>query len=220
MENRELFERFADLTLEWNEKINVTAIRDREEFLNKNVYDSLLLCGHPEIEKASRVLDMGTGGGLPGVPLAIAYPDKDFLLVDSVGKKLKVVEAVCAELGLKNVKVLHARAEELARKPEYREQFDLVVSRAVANMSSLSEYCLPFVKIGGNFVAYKTETSAEEIEQASNAIKKLGGSPVRLVRPDNAEGELSGHLFAVVEKSVETSSLFPRAGGQPLKKPL
>ena len=220
MENRELFERFADLTLEWNEKINVTAIRDKEEFLNKNVYDSLLLCGYPEIEKASRVLDMGTGGGLPGVPLAIAYPDKDFLLVDSVGKKLKVVEAVCAELGLKNVKVLHARAEELARKPEYREQFDLVVSRAVANMSSLSEYCLPFVKIGGNFVAYKTETSAEEIEQASNAIKKLGGNPVRLVRPDNAEGELSGHLFAVVEKSVETSSLFPRAGGQPLKKPL
>ena len=154
------YEKLADIILEWNEKINVTAVREKSEFMKKNVEDSLAILGKPEFSSASRILDLGTGGGFPGLPLAIACPEKSFVLMDSVGKKLKVI---------------HARAEDLAQKPEYRERFDLVVSRAVANMSTLSEYCLPFVKKGGWFIAYKTVGAEEEINAAAKAVKLLGG---------------------------------------------
>ncbi len=211
------FRRLTELILDWNQRINVTAITDPVEFYNKNVLDSLELVGHGELESAKRVMDLGTGGGFPGLPLAIACPDKEFVLVDSVAKKLKVVRSVADELGLKNVTVVHARAEELAADPEFRENFDLVVSRAVANMSTLSEYCLPFVKAGGNFVAYKTMSAAEEIEAAANAVKKLGGAPAE-IRPYS--GSESGHCFAVVRKISATPKAYPRKGGQPRKSPL
>ena len=168
------YEMLADIILGWNEKINVTAIREKSEFMKKNVEDSLSILGRPEISSALRILDLGTGGGFPGLPLAIACPEKSFVLMDSVSKKLKVVADAAERLGLENVEVIHARAEDLARMPEYRESFDLVVSRAVANMSTLSEYCLPFVKKGGWFVAYKTVSAEEEIKAAAKAIRMLG----------------------------------------------
>ena len=215
--NSEKLARFAKLSLEWNEKINITAIRDEKEFMVKNVNDSLSLCGRPEIENASRVLDMGTGGGLPGMPLAIAYPEKKFVLVDSVGKKLKVIDDVAAKLGVTNVTTIHCRAEDLASKPEYREGFDLVVSRAVANLSSLCEYCLPFVRVGGSFVAYKTKAAAEEIEAAANAIRVLGGAPFEIVE---SGAEEAGHIFVVIKKIKACPKQYPRKAGTPTKLPL
>ena len=211
------FDELADIILEWNEKINVTAIRDRAEFMKKNVDDSLTILGRPEFSTALRILDLGTGGGFPGLPLAIAAPEKEFVLMDSVGKKLKVVADAAERLGLENVEVIHARAEDLARDQQYREAFDLVVSRAVANMSTLSEYCLPFVKRGGWFVAYKTAGAEDEIKAAEKAMHLLGGSFVEIVGNGTDEDD---HVFVIVRKTGDTPSRYPRKAGLPSKQPL
>ena len=213
----EKLNRLADLILEWNEKINVTAIRDRDEFMKKNVEDSLEILRLPEFASAKRVLDLGTGGGFPGLPLAICCPDKHFFLLDSVAKKLKVVSSVAEELGLENVDVLNMRAEDLAKWPAYRESFDIVVSRAVANMSTLSEYCLPFVKKGGYFAAYKTAAAAEEIAAAENAVKILGGGTMKTASYGDEE---SGHIFVIIKKERQTPPKYPRKAGLPSKQPL
>jgi len=203
----------TEYILEWNEKINVTAIKDPSDFMQKNILDSLAIKGRPEIENAKEILDMGTGGGFPGLPLAIAYPDKNFTLLDTVGKKLKVIDDVAARLGIKNVTTVHTRAEDYVS----RETFDLVVSRAVANMSTLSEYCLPFVKLGGYFVAYKTKDAMEEIRAAENAIKLLGGGDI--IIEDNGDGS-NEHIFVIVKKIAKTPSKYPRKAGTPSKQPL
>lgn len=217
MDNQKKYEKLRDVILEWNEKINVTAIRDPEEFMAKNVKDSLLLTGTPEYENAKTVLDMGTGGGFPGLPLAINSPDKKFVLTDAIGKKLKVVQAAADELGLTNVEVIHSRAEDLAKNKDHREKYDAVVSRAVANMSTLSEYCLPFVKVGGYFIAYKTWESREEIAAAHNAITVLGGD---IVRMDTSGVEGNGHMFVIVKKIKPTPAKYPRKAGLPSKEPI
>ncbi len=214
MDKEKQYEKLRDVILEWNEKINVTAIRDPQEFYDKNIQDSLSVTGLPEYEAAKEVLDLGTGGGFPGLPLAIASPEKRFLLADAVGKKLKVVQDAARQLGLVNVETVHGRAEDLARTRLYRERYDLVVSRAVANMSTLSEYCLPFVKVGGFFIAYKTRDAAEEIEAAAGAIAKVGG---RIARTENAQG---GHVLVIIEKIAKTPSAYPRKAGTPGKDPL
>ena len=211
------FEELTRLTLEWNEKINVTAIRDPKEFMQKNVIDSLTLLGREELASAKTVLDLGTGGGYPGLPLAMCCPDKEFLLMDAVGNKLKVVEAVAESLGLTNVRTIHLRAEDMAKDRTYREQFDLVVSRAVANMSTLSEYCLPFVKVGGNFVAYKTADASEEIAAAAKALSLLGSAPAGIAE-DGIEG--SGHVFVICRKENPTPAKYPRKAGTPKDDPL
>ena len=213
--------RLRDVILEWNEKINVTAIRDPQEFDRKNVQDSLSICGLPEYEAAKTVLDLGTGGGFPGLPLAVQSPEKRFVLADAIGKKLKVVQAAAQELGLVNVEPVHARAEDMAKTRVHREHYDLVVSRAVANMATLSEYCLPFVRLGGFFVAYKTEDAAEEIEAAKGAVTKLGGRLVRIEKAAGAADPLSsGHTLVVVEKIAKTPKEYPRKAGTPGKDPL
>ena len=213
----EKLNRLAYLVLDWNEKINVTAVRERGEFMKKNVYDSLTILNLPEFSEAARILDLGTGGGFPGLPLAVCCPDKEFVLMDSVGKKLKVVADVAEKLGLKNVQVVHARAEDLARDKSFRESFDLTVSRAVANMSTLTEYCMPFVRVGGMFAAYKTRAAADEIDAAAKAVRLLGGAPVRII--DNGEAE-DDHIFVLVEKISPTPAKYPRKAGLPSKQPL
>ena len=211
MEN--IYNLLTKYILEWNEKINVTAITDPDEFYEKNIKDSLTICIRPEIASAKKILDMGTGGGFPGLPLAIAYPDKDFVLMDAVGKKLKVIDDVAGKLGVKNITTVHSRAEDYVS----RETFDLVVSRAVANMSTLSEYCLPFVKVGGYFIAYKTKDAEDEIKSAAHAIKVLGGAPVEIA--DNGL-PTDDHLFAIVKKIAPTPKQYPRKAGMPTKQPL
>ena len=213
----EIYYKLAEYILGWNEKINVTAIRDPKEFMEKNVKDSLEILRLEEFIGAKRILDLGTGGGFPGLPLAIACPEKEFFLLDSVAKKLKVVAAAVSEFGLSNVDVLNMRAEDLAKWPAYRESFDAVVSRAVANMSTLSEYCLPFVKKGGYFIAYTTEDAEGEIAAAGKAIKLLGGEPVKTVPYESGS---SGHVFAIVKKTGTTPPKYPRKAGLPAKDPL
>ena len=214
-------QKLRDIILEWNEKINVTAIRTPEEFDRKNVQDSLRICSLTEYEQAQTVLDLGTGGGFPGLPLAVVNPEKSFVLADAIAKKLKVVQAAAQELGLANVQTVHARAEDMARSETHRERYDLVVSRAVANMSTLSEYCLPFVRTGGFFIAYKTGEAAEEIEAARAAIAKLGGRILRIEKTSpNNDAPLDNHVFVVVEKCAATPKKYPRKAGLPGKDPL
>ena len=211
------YERLVSLTLDWNEKINVTAVKDPSEFMEKNIIDSLTLIGRPELASAERILDLGTGGGYPGLPLAIACPDKEFVLADAVGKKLKVIDSICEELGVANVTTVHMRAEDMARDAGFRERFDLVLSRAVASMPVLCEYCVPFVKIGGHFTAYKTDAAREEIQLAAKALSVLGAKEPVIV-PDGIEG--SGHVFAICEKIQTTPKAYPRKAGTPSAKPL
>ena len=146
---------YMEAVLQWNEKVNLTAITDREEFVQKHLVDSLLCAETLEFTESSSICDVGTGGGFPGVPLAVCYTEKEFVLMDSLAKRIKIVQHICDELGIKNVRAVHGRAEDLAREADYREAFDLCVSRAVANMRVLSEYCIPFVRVGGTFIAYK-----------------------------------------------------------------
>ena len=205
--------------LDFNESINLTAITDRKEFIAKHYIDSLMCAAMDEINDADTVIDVGTGGGFPGVPLAIAFPEKKFTLIDSLNKRIKIVNQLCDELEIKNIRAIHGRAEELARKKDMREQFDICVSRAVANMATLSEYCLPFVKVGGSFIAYKGPDCESEVKEASNAIEKLGGCLLRIERPE-ADGVAFDHRLIVVKKIAATAAKFPRKPGTPSKEPM
>lgn len=210
---------YMEEILELNQHINLTAITDREEFIKKHYIDSLLSVDCDEFKSAKTVIDVGTGGGFPGVPLAIAFPERKFVLIDSLNKRIKIINELCRKLGIKNVEAIHGRAEELARKNEMRESFDLCVSRAVANMSTLAEYCLPFVCKGGCFIAYKGPDCDEELKTAAKAIKVLGGKIIREYSPQ-FEGLPFDHKLIVIKKENNTGSKYPRKAGTPSKEPI
>lgn len=214
-EKEEQLTKYMEGILEWNEKVNLTAITDRDEFIQKHFIDSLLCAETFEFTASSSICDIGTGGGFPGVPLAICYPDKQFILMDSLEKRLKIVRQLCDEIGVENVQVVHGRAEELAKQKDYREQFDLCVSRAVANMRVLSEYCLPFVKAGGCFIAYKGPDCQSEIDDARKAIQILGGG-----EPEIRSLSHLDHSLVLISKVSNTPQAYPRKAGTPAKKPL
>lgn len=215
----EKFRVYMERILEWNEKVNLTSITDREEFIKKHYIDSVAICSFPQMKEARSVIDVGTGAGFPGIPLAILYPEKDFLLMDSLNKRVKIIDEISGEIGLNNVKVRHGRAEELAKEKDYREQFDLCVSRAVANLAVLSEYCLPFVRIGGWFAPYKTGAAEAELNDSLRAITLLGG---RLVenRQLNIKGYDLDHRILFIKKIAKTPAKYPRKAGTPAKEPL
>lgn len=210
---------YMDGILSWNDKVNLTAITDREEFIRKHFLDSLTCSPFPEMEEADKIIDVGTGAGFPGIPLALVFPDKQFVLMDSLKKRLKIIDELTEELGIANVRTLHGRAEDLARMKEHREQYDLCVSRAVANLAVLSEYTLPFLKVGGTLLAYKGPEALQEIKSSGGAVRTLGGilSEERRVTIPGLE---SSHVILIINKIKHTPASYPRKAGTPAKEPL
>ena len=211
---------YMDMILEKNQYINLTAVRDRDEALQKHISDSLSCDFMEEYEAAENVIDIGTGAGFPGVPLAIVSPDKKFTLVDSLNKRLRIIDELTGELGIKNVTTVHGRAEDVGKSKEHREQYDICVSRAVASLDVLCEWCLPLVKKGGYFVAYKGENVSRETEDAANAIKLLGGKIAEIRKVQTEEESISGHVLVMIKKVKNTPSKYPRQAGQARKNPL
>ncbi len=215
----EQFRLYMEGILKWNESINITSIKEKEEFIQRHYIDSLLCAPAKEFRKAKHIIDVGTGGGFPGVPLALIAPDKEFVLMDSLNKRIKIIQELCQELGIKNVTAVHDRAEDLAQKKGHREAYDLCLSRAVANLSTLSEYCLPFLKRGGYFLSYKSLDTGKEIKQAKKAIHILGGNIDREEIADLDGFDLQ-HKIIFIKKIKRTPAKFPRKAGTPSKDPL
>ncbi len=211
--------RYYEILTEWNKVMNLTTITDFDEVLEKHFLDSVSIANYVEFSETIRLIDVGTGAGFPGIPLKILYPHINVLLVDSLNKRVNFLNDVIVQLQLKNIEAVHGRAEELARKKEYRNQFDLCVSRAVANLASLSEYCLPFVKTGGIFAAYKSIEIDSEVEQSKKALCLLGGELKDVKKFELPDTEYSRSIVIIENKEV-TSKKYPRKAGIPGKQPL
>ncbi|BAL84527.1 putative ribosomal RNA small subunit methyltransferase G [Selenomonas ruminantium subsp. lactilytica TAM6421] len=215
----EQFNRYFELLVEWNEKINLTAITEPKEVAIKHMIDSITAYDEALFKDGTTVIDVGTGAGFPGLPLKIFCPEIKLTLMDSLNKRIKFLQTVVEELGLKDVECVHARAEEGARNKKYRESFDIAVSRAVARLPILCEYCLPFVKKGGHFIALKGMQFQEEAEEAAKAIKVMGGSkteirPVKLPELDDKRAVIT------ITKTMPTPKAYPRKAGTPTKNPI
>lgn len=210
---------YYELLLEWNKVMNLTAITEFKEVVKKHFLDSLSLIMIMEIKADDSVADIGTGAGFPGIPLKIVYPDTEFLLLDSLNKRVKFLLEVKTRLNLKNIELVHGRAEDYAKNKSYREQYDLAVSRAVANLSTLSEYCLPFVKEGGSFISYKSGNVEEEIKASGHAVSLLGGSMKNQIS-FQLPGSDYKRTLVQIEKVKKTPARFPRKAGLPSKEPI
>ena len=213
------FDRYYELLIEWNRVMNLTGITEYDEVNLKHFTDSLTIVRIKDMENVSTLIDVGTGAGFPGIPIKIAFPYIKVTLLDSLNKRIKFLDQVVEELDLEDVVTLHGRAEDYAKKEEYREQFDLCASRAVANLSTLSEYCLPFIKKGGCFVSYKSADSDEEIQQSEKALDILGGK-IEKVDKFVLPGSDMGRALVMIEKVKNTPRKYPRKAGVPSKEPL
>ena len=213
------FIKYMRLVQEWNEKINLTAITEDEDFIKKHFIDCIKAFKSDELKKANSLIDVGTGAGFPGLPIAIMDSNKEVTLLDSLNKRINFLNLVIKELELENVKTIHSRAEDGARDKELRENFDVATSRAVANMTVLSEFCLPYVKVGGNFIALKGPAIEEELIGCKNAIGTLGGKLHEVIELDIEDTDLK-HNIVVVNKIKECPVSFPRKAGMITKKPL
>ena len=191
---------YLDLVLVRNEHINLTAVREPNEALVKHVLDSLAIVDLPEYEEAEKIIDVGTGAGFPGALLAIVSPEKEFTLLDSTLKRLRVIDEFAQTLNISNLRTVHARAEEISKKPEYNGAFDVCVSRAVANLEKLSGWCLPFVRKGGSFIAYKGENYDEELAQASRILKKNKARLSYIESYKDVPEDISGHVLLIISK--------------------
>ena len=208
--------------IEWNAVMNLTAITEEKDVYEKHFLDSLTITkivSRETLEKGCTLLDMGTGAGFPGLPIAIAFQNVQVILMDSLNKRIKFLADTIEKLGIQNVTAIHARAEELARNKNYREKADICCSRAVANLATLSEYCLPFVKKGGSFVSYKTEQVQEEINQSKKAIRVLGGDEPEVVF-FTLPGTDYQRSLVKIRKIAATPSKYPRKAGTPSKEPI
>ena len=213
------FDRYYELLIEWNRVMNLTGITEYDEVNLKHFTDSLTIVRIKDMENVSTLIDVGTGAGFPGIPIKIAFPHIKVTLLDSLNKRIKFLDQVVEELDLEDVVTLHGRAEDYAKKEEYREQFDLCASRAVANLSTLSEYCLPFIKKGECFVSYKSADSDEEIQQSEKALDILGGK-IEKVDKFVLPGSDMGRALVMIEKVKNTPRKYPRKAGVPSKEPL
>ena len=213
------FIQFYEFLVEKNKVMNLTGITEFEEVLTKHFLDSLACVKAIDMTKVKTIMDIGTGAGFPGVPLKIAFPHLEACLLDSLKKRVNFLEESFELLGLEGIKAIHGRAEEYAKNKEYREKYDLCVSRAVSNLATLSEYCLPYVKVGGHFISYKSGTVKEELQQAEKAVKILGGKIQDVVYFNLPDSEIQRSLV-VIEKIKTTPGRYPRKAGTPLKEPL
>jgi len=213
------FIKYRDLLKEWNQKINITSIEDDEEIYVKHFLDSIILLDEENSCEKKSLIDIGTGGGFPGYPLKIVNDRLSITLLDSLRKRIDFLETVKKELNLDGVELIHGRAEDFGQNPKYREQFDICVSRAVAPLNVLCEYCLPFVKVGGYFAAYKSENISKEITESESAINKLGGK-TKEIKEINLPGSEILRKIVIIEKTEQTNSKYPRKAGKPSKDPL
>lgn len=213
------FIKYYEMLIKWNEVMNLTAITEFDEVIVKHFVDSISLIKAIDVNKKINIIDIGTGAGFPGIPLKIAYPNLKITLLDSLNKRVGFLNEVINELDLKDIEALHGRAEDYAKAGQLREKYDLCVSRAVANLATLSEYCLPYVKVGGKFISYKSEKLAEELASAGKAISILGGKindPIEFMLPDTEVFR----AFMIIDKIKETPKKYPRKAGTPSKDPL
>lgn len=208
---------YYEIMVETNKVMNLTKITEFDEVIEKHFLDSLSICRIYDFKGENYVLDLGTGAGFPGIPIKIAFPNVRIVLADSLNKKIKFLDDVIGKLGLLQIEAVHGRAEEMARDKVYREQFHLCVSRAVANLSSLSEYCIPFVKSGGTFISYKAGEIEEEVEQAKRAVRLMGGKLREVYKFNLYEQKRS---FVIIDKVKKTPGIYPRKAGTPTKIPL
>lgn len=213
------FEQYYEMLIQKNEVMNLTAITEFEDVVQKHFVDSAMISRVLIPSSGEYWLDLGTGAGFPGIPLKIIYPELHIMLLDSLNKRVKFLEEVIEKLNLKGITAVHGRAEEMARKEEYREKFDCCVSRAVANLASLSEYCLPFVKTGGYFIPYKSEKAQEEVKQAEKAIQILGGTVEKQDEFMLPETDIHRCLICI-KKQKPTPKKYPRKAGTPTKEPI
>ena len=210
---------YLKLLLEWNEKVNLTAISDPEEALTKHFLDSLSIFKTGLIRPGNKIIDVGTGAGFPGLVMKIAAPSLKVTLLDSLEKRLNFLRAVCSELGITDVSFVHMRAEDAGKDLSFREKYDIAAARAVANMSTLSEYLLPFVKTGGRCLALKGPLADEELEKAEKAVRLLGGRVENTINAEIPYTELK-HRIVVIKKIKPCPAIYPRKAGTPAKQPL
>ena len=215
----ELLNRYYEMLIDTNKVMNLTTITEYSEVVIKHFADSAAIGCITDMNGNIDVIDVGTGAGFPGIVLKIVYPQLSVVLLDSLNKRVNFLKNVITELGLTDISAIHGRAEDIARNKDYREKFDLCVSRAVANMSSLSEYCLPFVKVGGRFIPYKADGCDEEVKTASKAVNILGGK-IRKIESYVIPDTDICRKFVVIDKLRNTSAKYPRKAGLPTKEPL
>lgn len=216
---RSSFATYKELLKEWNQKINITSITEDVEIDIKHFLDSLTPIHTNLIDGKKKLIDIGTGGGFPGIPLKIYNEELEVTLLDSLNKRIIFLDEVIKSLNLKDIEAIHGRAEELGRKAEYREMYDICISRAVASLDTLSEYCMPFVKVGGYFISMKGPDVEEELKESEKGINILGGKIIDTEILTLPESDIQ-HSLIIIQKIKETPTKYPRAGGKPRSNPL